>query len=254
MKRVLYTIIIVLLFSGCTQKKKSSENELVVFCAASLTDVISELTSAFEKENHVQVKMNLASSGALARQIEHGADPAIFISANKKWLDYLNKLGKTIPEFEKRVAGNSMVLVAPIKSTLDSFPFSPEINIPDLFKGRVSIGDPQYVPAGSYALQLLQKLGWANELGPRFLKAKDVRSALMVVELGEVEAGIVYKTDALKSKKVKIITEFPDSTHEPVAYYMSLIQGQKNQNSLDLYNYILSDSAKIIWKQFGFIQ
>ena len=252
MKINIYIIIVALLISGCSQKKQNNENEVVVFCAASLTDIISEITVEFENENHVKVKLNVASSGTLARQIENGANPSIFISANKKWLDYLNSLELIIPETEKRIAGNSMVLIAPIKSPLDSVAFSSDINLPDLFEGRLSIGDPNHVPAGSYAVQILCKLGCEKELEPRFLPAKDVRSALIVVELGEVDAGIVYKTDALKSKKVKIITEFPDSLHEPVYYYMSEIKGNKTEFSDNLYNFISSDTALPIWKKYGF--
>ena len=228
------------------------ENELVLFCAASLTDVISEISSEFEKENNVEVKINFASSGTLARQIEHGATPSIFISANKKWFDYLNKLSLTISGTEKEVAGNSMVLIAPVKSSLKAVPFSAEINLPELFNGRLSIGDPNHVPAGSYAVQLLKSLRCEEELEPRFLPAKDVRSALMVIEMGEVEAGIVYKTDALKSKKVKIITEFPDSLHEPVNYYMTKIKGTDTELSDNLYKFINSEKALFIWGKYGF--
>lgn len=252
MKFLYIIIVLTILFTGCAPRKKNTKNELVLFCAASLTDVISEISSNFEKENNIEIKINLASSGTLARQIEHGATPAIFISANKKWLDYLNKLTLTIPETEKKVAGNSMVLIAPLESSLDSFAFSPGINWPELFKGRLSVGDPQYVPAGSYALQIIKKLGYEKELESRLLTAKDVRSALMVVEMDEAEAGIVYKTDALKSKKVKIITEFPDSLHTPVNYYMALIKEQNNDTSVKLYNYILSDNAARIWLKYGF--
>ena len=251
MKTGLY-IVLVLLCSACSQKKSNNENELTVFCAASLTDVISEITSEFKKENNIQVKLNLASSGTLARQIEHGATPAIFISANKKWVDYLVQLQLTIPETEKNIAGNSMVLIAPLNSKLDSFAFSSEIDLPELFEGRISIGDPQYVPAGAYAVQIFKKLDCEKEMEPRFLPAKDVRSALVVVELGEVEAGIVYKTDALKSKKVKIITEFPDSLHEPVNYFMVMIKNQKNELSTNLYNYIVSQEMATVWEKYGF--
>lgn len=240
-------------FSSCLQKKNTSENDLVVFCAASLTDVMSEIIADYENKNQVQVKINLASSGTLARQIEHGAEPSIFISANKKWMDYLHQKKLTVPESEKKIAGNSIVLVAPLKSGLDSFSFSPELNIADMFSGRISLGDPKHVPAGSYALKIIQNLGWLEELEPRFLPAKDVRSALMVVELGEVEAGIVYKTDVLKSKKVKIITEFPGSLDESVSYYITIINGKKNSKSTDLYNYITSDTAKMTLEKYGFI-
>ena len=145
-----------------------------------------------------------------------------------------------------------MVLIAPLNSKLDSFAFSSEIDLPELFEGRISIGDPQYVPAGAYAVQIFKRLDCEKKMESRFLPAKDVRSALVVVELGEVEAGIVYKTDALKSKKVKIITEFPDSLHEPVNYFMVMIKNQKNELSTNLYNYIVSDEMASVWKKYGF--
>ncbi len=253
MKTGLSIIFIVLLFFGCSQTKKSEKSELVIFCAASLTDVVTEIASGFEVEYHIQVKLNFASSGTLARQIEHGAEPAIFISANKKWVDYLKDLKLTIPETEKKIAGNTLVLVAPIESLIDSFGFSQEISLPEIFEGRLSIGDPQHVPAGQYAVQMIEKLQYKGKLESRFLPAKDVRSALMVVELGEVEAGIVYKTDALKSGKVKIVTEFPDSLHDPIYYYMTIVNSQNNENTKKLYNYITSEKAIYIWKKYGFV-
>ena len=253
MRAGLSILLAFLLFFGCSQKKKSEKNELVIFCASSLTDVVSEIATGFEGDYQIKVKMNLASSGTLARQIEHGATPAIFISANKKWVDYLNNLKLIIPASEKKVVGNSLVLVAPLESSIDSFAFSPEINLPEIFEGRLSIGDSQHVPAGQYAVQMFEKMKCKEKLEPRFLPAKDVRSALMVVELGEVEAGIVYKTDALKSVKVKIVPEFPDSLHDPLCYYMSVISGQNNENTKKLYNYISSEKAIYIWKKYGFI-
>lgn len=249
MKRWLVIFAFLSVVFSCSTKPGT--NSLTVFCASSLTDVISEITKNFGG-NNVQVKLNLASSGTLARQIEHGAEPAVFISANKKWIDYLDEMDFTIPETEKEIAGNSMVLIAPAKSNLQPVQFNPEINLAEMFDGRLSIGDPQHVPAGMYAVQTLKSLGVLNELEPRFLPAKDVRSALMVVELGEAEAGIVYKTDALKSKQVKIITEFPDSLHKPVNYYMVMIKGQKNKNSVNLYNYIVSEKTISVWESYGF--
>ena len=99
--------------------------------------------------------------------------------------------------------------------------------------------------------QVLENLYWKNELELRLLPAKDVRSALMVVELGETELGIVYKTDALKSQKVKIVTEFPDSLHNPAHYYITMIKGFQNEKTSAVYNYIISDSTN--WEKHGFI-
>jgi molybdate transport system substrate-binding protein len=253
MKKVLYILICIgLFFSSCYNQAKDENKSITIFCAASLTDVISEIVSDFEEKEQIEVKLNLASSGTLARQIEHGATPGIFISANKNWVDYLNQLNLTIPETEKSIASNSMVLIAPLESKLDSFAFFLGINLPEIFEGRISIGDPQYVPAGAYTLQILNSLRCRDSLESRFLPAKDVRSALMVVELGEAEAGIVYKTDALRSTKIKIITEFPDSLHKPINYYMVMIKNQKNETSTNLYNYIVSQEMAIVWEKYGF--
>ncbi|WP_167619433.1 molybdate ABC transporter substrate-binding protein [Maribellus sediminis] len=251
-RTITYLVVLVFLFSACGSKKSPQKQELLVFCAASLTDVITDITSSFEETTKIDVKLNLASSGTLARQIENGAQPDLFISANKKWLDYLIEKGIADSTLSNRIAGNRMVLVAPVNSALQSFQFSDTINLPGLFDGRLSIGDPQHVPAGTYAMQILENLGCADELKPRFLPAKDVRSALMVVELGEVEAGIVYKTNALKSGKVKVLTEFPDSLHKPVGYYMCSIKGAENDRSLQLYNYIVSEKMTPVWEKYGF--
>ncbi len=253
MKTGLLALFILFIYCGCSRNNESADNELVIFCASSLTDVISDITAGFERDNHIQVKLNFASSGTLARQIEQGANPDIFISANKNWLNYLNQKALTLPGTEEKLAGNSMVLVAPLKSPLDSVSFSARLNLPEMISGRISIGDPKHVPAGVYALQIITSLGWKHELEPRFLPAKDVRSALMVVEMGEIDAGIVYKTDALKSKKVKIITEFPDSLHEPVNYYITIIKGRDNLNNRKLYTYLLSEKSGSIWEKYGFI-
>lgn len=247
-------LLIIVLFSGCAQKKPKENNELLVFCAASLTDVVSEIVRDFESEQNITVKLNLASSGTLARQIENGADPDLFISANKKWLDYLLEKNLVSAENSCRIAGNQMVLIAPKESGLQPMQYSEELNLPVLFEGRISIGDPKHVPAGNYAVQLLEKMGCLQQMEPRFLPAKDVRSALMVVELGEVEIGIVYKTDALKSDKVKIITTFPETLHEPVNYYMAVTKDGKNNRSLQLYNYIVSEKMIPIWEKYGFKQ
>ena len=148
------------------------------------------------------------------------------------------------------IAGNSLVVVVPLDSPLDSISFEP--NLPEFFTGRLAMGDPKHVPAGDYAQQALNNAGYAAELKDRILPAKDVRSALMVVELGEAEMGIVYKTDALKSGKVKIVSEIPESLYSPVGFYASVLKTKNNKQTMGFYEYLSSPDAKVIWLKHRF--
>ncbi len=249
-KYILY-IILPFLLLACNHKQKQKKPELILYCASSLTNVLSEISNEFETETGIKVKLNFASSGTLARQIEHGANPSLFISANKKWLTYLNETGKLNSEFEKKIAGNSLVIIAPLHSKLDSSSFEDALDILNTFSGRLSLGDPKHVPAGEYAMQAIKKFGLDNKISGRLLPAKDVRSALMVVELGESELGIVYKTDAFKSEKVKILKEIPTSFHAPISYYLSVLNSKDEKAKL-FYAYLSSETSNNIWLKNGF--
>lgn len=251
MRKTILYIIVSIIVVGCNPNQKSKDSKIIVYCAASLNNVVAEIADNFEAEKRVDVKLNFASSGTLARQIEHGASPSLFISANKKWVTYLNEKGKTLPKYEKLIAANSLVVVAPINSKIDSFSFDNGVDLSRMFKGRLAVGDPKHVPAGEYAMQSINKMNLANELGNRLLPAKDVRSALMVVELAEVEMGIVYKTDAIESKKVKILANIPDDWHDPISYYLSVLNDNDEKARL-FYAYLSSETAKKIWLKNGF--
>jgi molybdate transport system substrate-binding protein len=141
--------------------------------------------------------------------------------------------------------------VVPQNSSIDTLNISSSLDFPKAFAGRLAIGDPAHVPAGQYAAEALKSLGWYKSLEPRFLKTKDVRSALMVVELGECEMGIVYATDAMKSDKVRAVGVFPESSHQPVEYWAA--KGKYGGSAADsLLNYLHSAEADYIWKSFGF--
>lgn len=240
------------LLISCTTSEQKSKNEVLVYCAASLSDVISEIIADYEANSDVVVKINLASSGTLARQIEMGAIPGIYISANHSWLDYIDAKGLIEPDTKIAIAKNSLVLIAPFNSEIIPFKYHNGLRLPDIFEGRLSIGDPAHVPAGDYTVDLLKNLECLEILENRFLPAKDVRSALMVVEMGEAEIGIVYKTDAQKSDKVKVLTEFPDSLYKPITYNMAITKGRINDQTLQLYNYIVSGNSISIWQKHGF--
>jgi len=238
-----------MLLFACSQKEDSKQ-ELIVYCASSLTNVLKEIAEEYKSIKDIDIRLNIASSGTLARQIEHGANPSVYISANEKWVDYLMDLNLLVPNSKKNVAGNSMVLIVPVNSPVDSLSF--ENNFHSYFKGRLAMGDPKYVPAGDYVQQAIFNAGYKKKLESRILPTKDVRSALMMVELGEVEMGIVYKTDALKSKKVKTVAEIPANLHSPIGFFVSIIKGKNDERTKLFYKFLISKKAKRIWEKHGF--
>lgn len=229
----------------------AKEKNVIVFAGVGLADVLEEIAYLFEIKHHVQVKLNLASSGTLARQIKSGATADVYISASKKWADYADSLGITKKGYRSVIAQNQLVLVAPITKGPFNITIDSNCNIHALLKSeRLSIGDPAHVPAGEYAKQALTYYGWFTQIGKQFLFAKDVRSALMVVEMEEAPLGIVYRTDALKSKKVKIIDTFPEVSHKPIVFTASVCSS--NTYAYKFYEYLLSEEASHIFAKYGF--
>jgi molybdate transport system substrate-binding protein len=241
-------LIVFTLLLSCTKSKP--ESSITVFAAASTTDVVMEIARQFEKETSVKIRLSTASSGTLARQIEQGAEADVFISASKKWMDYCDSLN--LLEEQQPFLKNRLVLIAHKDSVHEPFELTADSNLPSLFTSKLSMGDPAHVPAGQYALEALETLGWYEELEPRILPAADVRAALSVVEMDEADFGIVYETDALKSTKVKIISFFPQESYSPVLYYCALVQGRDSSGDA-FYSYLQSNSeAAEIFTKYGF--
>jgi len=249
MKTIPISIACLSLLISCQQRIDNEVNTITVFCAAGLINVITELSDSFSIENDIDIKLNLASSGTLARQIEQGNDPDIYISASNRWANYVDSLGNYT--IQKPLYQNKLVLIVPENSIIDSIRFQNTEKLAGLFRGYLSMGDPKHVPAGKYAEHALHFLGWDIDLEKRILPTKDVRSAMMLVEMGECEMGIVYYSDALQSKKVKIAGIFPENTHEPVIFY-ALLHKNPSDQSARFFQYLSDDSMKYIWLKNGF--
>lgn len=257
MKRISYFIIVALLVPlhccNDSQQKQSSgkKDQLTLLVAASLTDVITELADSAEQDLGVELKLNLASSGTLARQITREIPCDIYISASKRWMDYIDEKGYTIPESRCIPSLNALVLIAPEGKELET-PF----NLTDLllYTGtRISIGDPAHVPAGKYAVEALKSLKIHHLLSHKILHAKDVRSALMLVELGEADFGIVYQTEALRSAKVNIVSTFPDSSHQAITYHAAVLKASlKKKTAQKVLDYFRNEKSRKVWTDYGF--
>ena len=153
-QKITVLIGVVFLFSCGTgagsREKERMKQPLLVFAAASLTDVLSEIIDSFEVEYRIKVQINLASSGTLARQIEQGGVPGVYISASKKWADYVDSLGLILPGYKTEIARNELVLIAPLNSKLEVAAIDSSLDFITLMgSGRLSVGDPSHVPAGT---------------------------------------------------------------------------------------------------------
>lgn len=241
-----------LLFTSTSFAKDTSyKDEIMVFAAASLVDVLTEVSDSFELQYHIKIKSNPGSSGTLARQLEQGGSADVFISASRTWMNYVDSLGYMLKDYITEVAKNELVLITPINSTIKETTIDTFLDFKSLLgSGRLSMGDPAHVPAGKYAKEALDFYGWYESLKSKILPAKDVRSALMIVELGETPLGIVYKTDAMKSNKVKTIASFPQNSHKPIVYMAGVCRGSSSGKLF--FEYLNSTASKTIWLKYGF--
>ena len=228
---------------------RAAEEQVTVYAAASTTNAIQEIAALYEKEQGVKVTASFAASSALARQIEQGAPAAVFISADLRWMDYLQKKGRIVPASRRNLLGNTLVLIAPKGQ---GFPvrMAKGFDLAAAFKGKWCTCDLS-VPIGQYSQQALTALGWWEVLAPRLVTTQDVRSALAFVERGECATGIVYETDAKVSDKVEILGTFPANTHEPVVYPVALVQGA-GRDAQEFLDFLFSRQAAAVFSKYGF--
>jgi molybdate transport system substrate-binding protein len=224
---------------------------ITVSAAISLKDALAEIDAAYEKQGGDHIELVVGSSGELAAQIQQGAPVDLFISAAWKQVNELTKAGIADESTKKVIVKNSLVLIAPADVK------SPPMGFADLadakFK-RIAIGEPKTVPAGDYAKQTLQSLKIFDEVQSRLIFGTNVRQVLNYVERGEVDAGIVYKTDALQSgDKVKVIAAADEKWHKPIEYPAVILSKTTNRDSAKKFlDFLSSDTARQMLIARGF--
>ena len=231
----------------------ADSGKVTVFAAASLTNAMQDIATAYKKEKNVEVVSSFASSSTLARQIEAGAPADLFISADQKWMDYAAEKKSIESASRETLLGNSLVVVAPKSSAQGNVAIDASTDWKSLLKGgRLAVGDPDHVPAGIYAKEALQKLGAWETLSPKLAPAEDVRGALALVERSEAPLGIVYGSDAVASKGVKVVGTFPEDSHKKVEYPLAIVDGHNSATVSAFYDYLKGPEASAIFKRYGF--
>ncbi|MGH7852466.1 MAG: molybdate ABC transporter substrate-binding protein [Candidatus Binatia bacterium] len=226
-------------------------DEILVSAAASLTDVLRDISNAYQAKSKHTVKFNFGASSGLARQIEEGAPADMFFSADLPQMDKLDKSGRLEPGTRKNLLSNQLVIIVPADSKLALS--SPK----DLLKAgikRIALAEPTTVPVGMYTSKYLADEGLWDKVKAKVVPVQDVRATLASVESANVEAGFVYKTDAAISKKVKIAYEVPVAKGPKITYPVALVKESKRKDAArDFMNYVQSPAAKDAFKKYGFV-
>jgi molybdate transport system substrate-binding protein len=201
---------------------QQGKGEIIVSAAASLRDAFMEIGAIYEKQTGVKPNFNFAASGVLQQQIESGAPVDVFASAAQRQMDDIQKKGLLLDKTRRDFTGNSLVLITPADSKLKLNSFQ---DLADAKVQRIAIGNPKTVPAGQYAQDSLTAMKLWDTLQPRFIPAENVRQVLDYVSRDEVEAGLVYASDAaVGGNKIRIVATAPKGTHEEIIYPIAVLK------------------------------
>jgi molybdate transport system substrate-binding protein len=224
--------------------------ELVVFAAASLTDALKEIGAAYEDSTVVEVRFNFAASNLLARQIAAAAPADLFASADEGRMDFLEEQGLVVEGTRISLLSNTLVIVVGADSRL-AIHSEADLARPEV--RSIALAEPQSVPAGIYAKQHLEQLGLWHKIMDRVVPTENVRAALAAVASGNVDASIVYKTDAAISKKVRVAHEVPAAQGPRISYPFAVLTAAGDPATARRFlDYLASESGRAVFSRYGF--
>lgn len=250
MKRMLRRLLVVALTAFACASAHAAE--LIVSAAASLTNAFRDLSKPFEAAHpDIELVLNFASSDVLSSQIAKGAPVDVFATADMESMDRAEQQGLLAPGTRRTLLRNTLVLIAPASSAIAVTGLE---SLADPALRRIAIGNPASVPAGRYARESLQTAGLWSKLEAKYILAQNVRQALDYVARGEVDAGLVYATDAaIMAGKVRVTSEAP--TSKPIVYPIAIVKDARNRAAAEAFSRFLgSDSARATFTRHGFRQ
>jgi molybdate transport system substrate-binding protein len=212
---------------------------------------MQEAVKIYQMKHPGPIHLNYAGSNTLRVQIEKGSPADIFISADAINVDLLVSEGLTVPGTAQVFTGNALVVISPLDKPMKMTRLA---DLPYAAHGFLVIADPETAPAGVYARQALKNSGaWLN-IEPRLVKAVDVRAALAQVETGAVVAGMVYKTDAERSRRVAVALKVPESLHDPIRYKSCMVKRPEVKPEAEaFYEFLQSPAMQEILGRHGFV-
>ena len=254
MQRVFALCLLLFCSLLATPGMAADDTSVTVFAAASLKNAMDDVATAYEKHHpQTDLKISYAGSSTLAHQIEAGAPADVYVSANERWMDQLEKDGLIRADSRRDLLRNALVLVAPEDSDAQIAMTNPLDLAAALPEGRyLAMADTQGVPAGIYGRQALQHLGAWDDMSQRIAQAEDVRAALALVARGEAPLGIVYASDALAEDDVKVVARFPADTHDPIVYPATLKRQADSSAAAGFLMFLSAPEAAKRFQRWGF--
>lgn len=229
----------------------------LILSAISLQDVMNKAADSWAAQGHARPILSFAGSPALARQIRAGAPADLFVSADERWMDDIERGGLVSPGTRTDFAANRLVLIAPAAHASSH---APRLRVGQgmaiakaLGRSRLAMADPESVPAGRYGKAALTSLGVWPSVANKVARVDNVRAALALVERGEAALGIVYATDARASRRVQVVGLFPLASHPPIRYPLARLKSSRNADAEGFRRFLLSPSARALLARYGFI-
>lgn len=226
-----------------------ASDTVLVSAAASLQGALKSIDQLFERTNPtIKMTYNFGASGTLQQQIEQGAPVDIFLSAAEQQMDALQQKGLILPETRRNLLTNRLVLIVPQNSTLNLNSFRQLVNVQ-----KIAVGEPRSAPVGQYAEEVFKNMGLLDKLKSKFVFGNNVRSVLSAVESGNVDAGVVYATDAKLSSRVRQVDMAPTVLHTPIVYPVAVLKSSKNVEAAKIYvQFLSSEPSKAVFQELGF--
>jgi molybdate transport system substrate-binding protein len=229
----------------------ASAADLMVSAAASLTDALKEAGANYEKQHNQPVHFNFGASSLLARQIEEGGPADLFFSADEASMDKLQQKDLLLPGSRRSLVSNTLVFILPLDSSLK---LGEVTDLTNPQWRRIALAQPDSVPAGIYARQYLTSRHLWEALANRVIPTENVRAALAAIESGDADVGVVYKTDALISKKVKVAIEVSPAEGPKISYPIAVLKASKNADEARKFeDYLATPEAHAVFEKFGFV-
>lgn len=250
-RRLLISAVLMVCFFISADLSRAETKDITVSAAISLKNAFEEIGKIFESKQGAKVTFNFGASGDLMKQIAGGAPVDVFASAAQKDMDEVDKQGFIIAATRADIVANSVVLIVPVgaKTTLKSFEGLIATDIK-----KIAIGTPKTVPAGRYAEEIFNYYKLLPGIKDKLIFTENVRQVLDYVARGEVDAGVVYTTDAVaRSKEIIIVATASEVSHKPVIYPIAVVKGAKSETLAKAFiSMVISPEGQKILQKYGF--